>query len=53
MFDTVGLVAAHLASIDKRLLEYLDQDDGVRRPPVSLARRPGVVHRCQYRALDP
>ena len=31
-------------SIDERLLEGLNQDDGVHGPPVSLARRPGVVH---------
>jgi hypothetical protein len=31
-------------SIDERLLEYLDEDDEVHGPPVSLARRPGVVH---------
>ena len=30
-------------SIDKRLLENLDQDDGVHGPWASLARRPGVV----------
>ena len=34
----------YLDSIDKRLLEYFDQDDEVHGPPASLARRPGVVH---------
>ena len=44
------LVVVYLDSIDKRLLEYFDQDDEVHGPPASLARRPGVVHRA-WRSL--
>ena len=45
MMDAVSdFLVTYLDSIDERLLEGPNQDDGVHGPLASLARRPGVVH---------
>jgi hypothetical protein len=41
-------LVTYLDSIGERLLEYLNQDDEVHGPPVSLVRRPGFVHHMSH-----